>query len=254
MPTGLSGTEIESFQLWPGYIRFGFGENDAVFPAGTCLRRNDIESGGSMARTPPSGAEDDFEDTIADSTQRSYPVSPPSSRLLVKRKGHSITRQIPKPVVLVDTREKTPFEFDRFTNWVAGTKQCKLDVGDYSVEGMEEILALERKTLSDLITTVMQERTRFFRMCERMSQYRWRALILEASYEDIKSPYDEDYTLAHPNAVSGTLDALEARFGIPIIYASRYRGLAEEKAASWLSKHFTYWYLETEVSQKLNPV
>jgi hypothetical protein len=41
------------------------------------------------------------------------------------------------------------------------------------------------------------------------------------------------------------LDALEARFGIPVIYTSRYRPLAEEKAASWLSKHFTYWYLET---------
>ena len=30
--------------------------------------------------------------------------------------------------------------------------------------------------------------------------------------------------------------------GIPIIFASRYRTLVEEKAASRLSKHFTYWY------------
>jgi hypothetical protein len=51
---------------------------------------------------------------------------------------------------------------------------------------------------------------------------------------------------AHPNAVSGTLDAIEARFGIPVLYTSQYRPLAEEKAASWLSKHFTYWYLEKE--------
>jgi len=51
--------------------------------------------------------------------------------------------------------------------------------------------------------------------------------------------------LVHPNAVFGTFDALEARFGIPVIYTSLYRPLAEEKAASWLSKHFTYWYLET---------
>lgn len=79
-----------------------------------------------------------------------------------------------------------------------------------------------------------------------MTKYRWRALLVEASYEDIKAPYDQDKycTLAHPNAISGTLDALEARFGIPVIYTSLYRPLAEEKAASWLSKHFTYWYLE----------
>ena len=48
----------------------------------------------------------------------------------------------------------------------------------------------------------------------------------------------------HPNAVVGTLDAIEAKFGIPIIYTSRNRELATERAASWLSKHFTYWWLE----------
>jgi hypothetical protein len=31
---------------------------------------------------------------------------------------------------------------------------------------------------------------------------------------------------------------------IPILYTSQYRALATEKAASWLSKHFTYWWLE----------
>ena len=91
----------------------------------------------------------------------------------------------------------------------------------------------------------MQYRSRFFDGCEKMSKYRWRALLVEASYEDIKSVYGEELnTQAHPNAVSGTLDAIEARFGIPVIYTSQYRPLAAEKAASWLSKHFTYWHLE----------
>lgn len=62
--------------------------------------------------------------------------------------------------------------------------------------------------------------------------------------ELITQTKDEYETPAHPNAVSGTLDALEARYGIPVIYTSRFRPLAEEKASSWLSKHFTYWYLE----------
>ncbi|MFH1976135.1 MAG: ERCC4 domain-containing protein [Pseudomonadota bacterium] len=177
-------------------------------------------------------------------SQENYYVDPTSSRLIVKRDGHSITRQIPKPVVLIDTREKLPFDFERFPNWIAEEKRQKLKAGDYSVEGMEKLLALERKTLSDLITTLMRDRPRFFRLCEQLAKYRWRALLVEASYEDIKSPYDGDYTIAHPNAVSGTLDALEAKFGIPVIYASQYKALAEEKAASWLSKHFTYWYLE----------
>jgi len=187
----------------------------------------------------------DNEDELDESIQRQNPLAPPSGRLIVKRNGHSITRQIPKPVVLIDTREQSPFDFSRFPNWIAGEKRQKLDAGDYSILGMENVLALERKSLSDLITTLIQQRSRFFKMCEKLAQYRWRALLVEASYEDIKSPYDEEYTtMAHPNAVSGTLDALEAKFGIPVIYASQYRPLAEEKAASWLSKHFTYWYLE----------
>jgi ERCC4-type nuclease len=171
-------------------------------------------------------------------------VPPPSSRLIVKRNGHSITRQMPKPVVLVDTREKSPFNFSRFPNWIAYEKRQKLHVGDYTIEGMEDLLILERKTLSDLITTLIQQRPRFFRLCEKMSHYRWRALFVQASYEDVKSPYGA-YTEAHPNAISGTLDALEVKFGIPVIYTSLYQELAEEKAASWLSKHFTYWHLET---------
>ena len=48
----------------------------------------------------------------------------------------------------------------------------------------------------------------------------------------------------HPNAVVGTLDAIEAKFGIPVITTSRNRKLATERAASWLSKHFIYWWLE----------
>jgi hypothetical protein len=48
----------------------------------------------------------------------------------------------------------------------------------------------------------------------------------------------------HPNAVVGTLDAIEAKFGIPILSTSTVRRLATERAASWLSKHFTYWWPE----------
>ena len=208
----------------------------------------------SMRRVPkpievPVEIIDDEPDTAEDAEivepRRPSPVPPTSSRLIVKRGGHSITRQIPKPTILIDTREQTPFSFERFPNWIAGEERRTLRVGDYSIEGMEKLLILERKSLSDLITTLMQNRSRFFEMCEKMTKFRWRALIVEASYEEIKTVYPKELqTMAHPNAVSGSLDALEAKFGIPVIYSSTYRPLAEEKAASWLSKHFTYWHLE----------
>jgi len=48
-----------------------------------------------------------------------------------------------------------------------------------AMQGMEKVLALERKSLSDLITTLIQQRSRFFKMCEKLAQYRWRALLVE---------------------------------------------------------------------------
>jgi len=174
------------------------------------------------------------------------PVPPTKSRLIVKRDGKAITGQVPKPVVLIDTREQTPLDIGRFDNWFAGSKIATLKTGDYSIEGMEHWVCLERKSLNDLVLTLMNNRLRFFNQLERMQAFPYRAILIEASYEDVKSPYDfTDNVMAHPNGVSGTLDALEVRFGVPIIYTSRNRALAEEKAASWLSKTFTYWWLET---------
>jgi hypothetical protein len=79
-----------------------------------------------------------------------------------------------------------------------------------------------------------------------LTKFRWKAILIEASYEDLKR-YCQEYGVeseVDPNAVVGTLDAVEAKFGIPIIYTSRNRELATERAASWLSKYFTYWWLE----------
>lgn len=114
---------------------------------------------------------------------------------------------------------------------------------------MESLICLERKSLPDLVATLAHNRYRFFREMERMQAYPYRAIILEASYENLKSPYTFfSQVEAHPNGISGSLDALDAlevKYGIPVIYTSRAKHLAEEKATSWLAKAFTYWWLET---------
>ncbi len=180
-----------------------------------------------------------------------HPAPPGTRRLCVMREGRAVVREwkIPKPVVLVDTREQQPYSFVQLhPNWIGGLKFQTLKTGDYSVEGMESLLALERKSMTDAIQSTMSGRERFIRSCERLAKFRWKAILIEATYEEMKSYYraqDEDLlTEAHPNAVCGTYDAIEAKFGIPIIYTSRSRILATERAASWLSKHFTYCWLE----------
>jgi hypothetical protein len=66
------------------------------------------------------------------------------------RDGHNIIRsaRIPKPVVLVDTREKEPLPlFLNHPNWIGGERRVALKTGDYTVEGMESLLSLERKSI-----------------------------------------------------------------------------------------------------------
>jgi len=189
------------------------------------------------------------DDDPSDSNMRSCFVRAGTGRLVVKRDGHNIIRsaRVPKPVVLVDTREKQPFAlFANHPNWIGGERRVKLKAGDYAVEGMESLLALERKSLADLVACINVYRKQFLGNCERLAKFRWKAILIEASYEDIKTPfYEFDIpSEVHPNAVCGTLDAIEAKFNIPIIYTSTHRKLAVERAASWLSKYFTYWWLE----------
>jgi len=176
-------------------------------------------------------------------------VRPGTSRLVVRRDGHNIIRSagVPKPMVLVDTREREPFAlYANHPNWIGGELRAALKTGDYTVEGMEGLLALERKSLADLVACTVVYRKRFLASCERLARFRWKAIIIEASYEDIKSGFGgfDIPSGVHPNAVCGTLDAIEAKLSIPVIYTSTHRELATERAASWLSKHSTYWWLE----------
>lgn len=174
---------------------------------------------------------------------------PATSRLRVMREGRNIIRsaRIPKPVVLVDTREKEPLPlFRNHPNWIAGERRATLKTGDYTIEGMESLICLERKSVADLVACTVVNRERFIAACSRLARFSWKAILVEATFEDIKSGFEhlDIPSGVHPNAVCGTLDAIEAKFGIPILYTSTVRALATERAASWLSKHFTYWWLE----------
>ena len=53
-------------------------------------------------------------------------------------------------LIVVDTREQTPFEF-RHEKYETTTKQGTLSVGDYSLAGLEDKVAVERKSLPDLV-------------------------------------------------------------------------------------------------------
>src|SRR5579871_1604167 len=87
------------------------------------------------------------------------PVAPPPIPVIAERGGTQL--RTPKPLLVVDTREKNPFSFERFHNWFSGIERRPLELGDYSVAGLESRCVVERKDLNDLTHSFHVERSAF---------------------------------------------------------------------------------------------
>jgi ERCC4-type nuclease len=133
------------------------------------------------------------------------------------------------------------YTFERFTNWFSGTVRKRLSVGDYTLLGMEEEVIVERKTVPDLVKSIIQERSDFIKKCERLSTFKKSCLVVEGSLSNVKTPYEDSQ--AHPNAVLGSLLAAQERWNIPVYFLDDFV-LAEKFVASMLSKYHAYRWLE----------
>jgi ERCC4-type nuclease len=82
---------------------------------------------------------------------------------------------------VIDTREQHALDLAPL-KIVRGT----LTTGDYSVVGLEHVVSIERKSLSDLLGCVGGERERFDREVQRLIAYPVRALVVEAGWADLE--------------------------------------------------------------------
>ena len=85
------------------------------------------------------------------------------------------------PILLIDTREQAPLSFTTFPSEVS-----TLPTGDYSVRGLEDTIAVERKSVSDLIGSLTSGRERFQREVQRMLAHRSRTLLIVGDGTDPK--------------------------------------------------------------------
>jgi len=65
---------------------------------------------------------------------------------------------VDRVTVVVDTREQEPYTFESGCTEVV---RRALPAGDYSIEGHEDSVAVERKTLEDFVSTVIRSRKRY---------------------------------------------------------------------------------------------
>lgn len=85
--------------------------------------------------------------------------------------------------IIIDTREKYPWNFSFFDiNCISK----KLDYGDYSIEGLEDIVSIERKRNSgELANNFGQSINRFNNEFKRMSLVENKYVICEFPYTDL---------------------------------------------------------------------
>ena len=85
------------------------------------------------------------------------------------------------PVIVVDTREQDPLP-------IAGLAHMRgtLVSGDYSILGAEELFAVERKSVADLVACCTGDnRARFERELHRLRGFEFARLLVVGSLEDI---------------------------------------------------------------------
>jgi ERCC4-type nuclease len=135
-----------------------------------------------------------------------------------------------QPVVLIDTREQTPFTFTRLCS-----EPATLQTGDYSFRGGEELLTIERKSIADLVACCMgKNRERFFRELHRMRGFDFRRLLVVGERSEIEM--GQYRSGIRPKSVLATLATLEARFNVPVVFTST------PTLAAWQVEEWVWWY------------
>jgi DNA excision repair protein ERCC-4 len=140
-----------------------------------------------------------------------------------------------EPVIVVDTREQTPLVFQHLQS-VCGT----LTTGDYSVAGLEELFAVERKSVADLVACCMCEnRIRFERELHRLRGFRFKRLLIVGTRGEIE--LQRYHSRIAPKAVLGSLAAWECRYDCPVVFA------ATPVEASLLIERWAYYFAREAV-------
>ena len=136
------------------------------------------------------------------------------------------TKKVPKQfTVLVDDREKHPW------NLPYRTEKKRLSTGDYTIEGFENIIAIEKKSgLIELLNDLANGyRPTFERFLKRLSEYPVKCIVVE----DTLSNLSIDRALEHikykskgrarltAKTIYYWVSEISCKYGIPIVFVCK---------------------------------
>ena len=113
------------------------------------------------------------------------------------------------PIVLVDSGADLPYK-------LPDAKICGLLVGDYSLEGFSDRVAITRKSKEDLYGNLGHGREIFEGEWKRLAELEYAAICVECSLPDLLSPPD-DSRMSGKSAV-GSILAWSVRYNLHVYF------------------------------------
>ncbi len=137
--------------------------------------------------------------------------------------------------IIIDSREQSPYGFAH-ERYDVTTELGALTVGDYSIVGLTDRVAIERKSLPDLVQCLGRERDRFVRELLRGRALDAFAVVVEASWADLAS--GNYRSRMKPHAACQSVIAFIGRYRVPFHFAG------SSEAAEYVTYSFLCQYLE----------
>jgi len=116
------------------------------------------------------------------------------------------------PKIIIDYREKNSLVPSELIDEGFDIQFQELKVADYIIRD----IAIERKTVSDFITSMKNRR--LLNQLEELQQYKNRLLVIEGIDEQELYTDSEDWVGMHPNSIRGFLLSILLKHKVPIVY------------------------------------
>jgi len=115
--------------------------------------------------------------------------------------------------IVIDTREQEPYSFK------CGVVRRALPAGDYSADGHEDVVAVERKSLSDFARTTIHEFARFAAELQQLARLPHACIVVEADLDHVlRGQVGDALRGVSPESLLGAAVHIQVRFGVPVIW------------------------------------
>lgn len=142
----------------------------------------------------------------------------------------------------LDTRE----QIIGFVSLAIPIKVAALPVGDLSVPGFEDRIAIDRKQLGDFITCLTRDKGRFARLLQRMSELEFGAVLVEATVSDVRARKYKNRV--EPSFVINAAAHITTKYGVPVFFVGSL-----DASTDFAIRLLRTWWLNIGLRRELKP-